>query len=111
MTKWFCIATVFAAALFDVASSNRGLLNSVVFAGSIVVATQAFRAREALWTLAFLVLALIFNPFLQVAISPAVLLGLEVVCILCFLASLLFLRSPRYLSAPSITERGRRATW
>lgn len=103
VTKCFSVAALLAAAFLDPSGANRLLLELVVFTGAVVVAAQAVRMREHLWTFGFVLLAVLFNPLLAIALSNAVLRWLDMVCLAGFLVSLFVLRSAPLPSALSIT--------
>ena len=108
VTKCFCAAALLAAALLMPAGENQFLLEFVVCFGAILVASQAARLQEHLWTLGFVALALLFNPILAVPVSGAVLRWLDVICMAAFLISLFLFRSAPLRSVPSITAQGAR---
>jgi hypothetical protein len=104
VTKWFAVAMLLAAALLQPSGATSLLLQSVVSAGAIIVAVQAMRLQERIWAFGFIALALLFNPIFTIPFSGSVLRWLEVVCIACFLVSLVCLKPEPLRSVPSITN-------
>ena len=107
--KWTTIGALFTvAALWRSTASSQltqFLLGFVVCLGASVVAVQAARAGKYVWTGGFAVIALLFNPLVQVL--P---FGWEwgrwlvVIAIVPFAVSLAALRTQPLLSIPSITD-------
>src|SRR4051794_7829993 len=107
VTKSFTVAALLAASIFDPSGDNRLLLQFVVFSGAIVAAVQSIRLQEHAWTIAFVMLALLFNPLLGISFSNAVLRWLDLVCLAGFLVSLFVLKSAPMASPLSITDSHR----
>lgn len=103
VTKWLSIAALLGSALLRPSVENGFVLQLVVFTGAVMVAGQAVRVQEYLWAFAFGGVALLFNPVYAMPVSNAVLLWLELVCIVSFLTSLVFLKPAPFRAAPSIT--------
>jgi hypothetical protein len=65
----------------------------VIFVGALLAAVQAARAREYVWSSGFVLIALLFNRFVTIAFSSAVMRWLEIVCAASFVVSLILLRA------------------
>jgi uncharacterized protein DUF6804 len=107
VAKCFSVAVLLAATIFDPAGANRLLLEFIVFSGSIVVVVQAARMQEHIWTLGFIVVALLFNPLIEVSFSLFALRWLDIFAVVGFLASVFILKSAPFPSPQSITDHGR----
>ena len=107
IVKWICIAALCLGAVVWRSPANYQLvLDSVIAAGSVIVAVQAARARQHAWAAGFIVLALLFNPFLTVLRpDPRWNLLVALVCIVPFAISLSAVKVQPLLSVPSITDR------
>ena len=90
--KWFAVVALITI-LFDPGAAARPLMVSVIFVGAVLVAVQAARVRDYVWCSGFALVALLFNPFVTIAFSSAVMRWLEVVCAASFLVSLVLLRA------------------
>lgn len=106
MMKWFAIAALLALAVLWRASDNRTLVAGfVVCAGAIVAMLQGTRIRKHGWILAFLAIAMLFNPLLPMTFSRGAYLTLYVGCLATFLLSLRMATPAPELSMVSITNR------
>lgn len=103
--KLVCVGALLLAALWAVSPGVGILLDILVCVGAITVATEAVVQPKYLWAAGFVAIAVLFNPIAPVMLSRNVFLGLDVACLLAFLASLTALRSQPILSIPSITNR------
>ncbi len=81
------------------------LLALAVFVTAILVVAQAVRAGKYFWTAGFVLVALLFNPFVPVTLSRRTVLWLDWVCILMVLVSFAVFEMQPTLSMPSITNR------
>ena len=108
LTKAMTWLSVAALVFFVLSRSNLGDLGVtglVICAGAIVVLTRAVRLREYYWATGLIAVAVLFNPVIALRVSPTMILGLELACMLAFLVSLFVLRTQPLLSVPSITDR------
>jgi hypothetical protein len=106
MMKWFAIAALLTLAVLWRSSDSRTLIAGfVVCTGAIVAMLQASRVRKYGWVLAFLAIAVLFNPLVPMVFSRGASLTLYVGCLATFLLSLgMAMPAPR-LSMASITDR------
>jgi hypothetical protein len=106
MMQWFVIAALLALAVLWRSSDSRTRLAAfVVCAGAVVAMLQATHVRRYGWVLAFLAIAVLFNPLLPMVFSRGAFLTLYVGCLATFLLSLgMAMPAPR-LSMASITDR------
>ena len=75
MMKWFAIAALLALAVLWRSSDSRTLIAGfVVCTGAIVAMLQATRVRKYGWILAFLAIAVLFNPLVPMVFSRGALL-------------------------------------
>ena len=106
MVKWFAIAALLALAVLWRSSDSRTLIAGfVVCAGAIVAMLQATRVRKYGWILAFLAIAVLFNPLVPMVFSRGCFLTLYVGCLATFLLSLGMATPAPRLSMASITDR------
>ena len=107
LLKCVSIAALFLAAAFWASVADYQLvLRFVVSLAAFLVARQALRARKRLWAGGFVVIAVLFNPFVSLIglssnLALLVVLGSAVV----FGVSLTTLRPQPLFSVPSITGR------
>jgi hypothetical protein len=102
---WLSVAALVLAVISRSSLRDLGITGLVICAGAVVVLIRAVRLRERYWTAGLIVMALLFNPVIPLPVSSTMILGLELACILAFLASLFALRMHPLLSMPSITDR------
>jgi len=105
LMKWFSITALALGLFWGSSAAFRIIEELVVFVAALVVTAQAFRTGKHFWWVAFVALAVLFNPVAPVTFSHRIFLGLDCVSIAIFLASLLFLRWQPIFSMPSITDR------
>lgn len=105
--KWVSIAALLLAAMFWNSAANYQIeLNLVVTIAAAVVLIQAFQVKKYRWTVAFLVIALLFNPAVPVfQLAGGLSFLLVVFAIAPFAISLVALKPHPLLSIPSITDR------
>ena len=99
------VVVLLLALLFPPSTNYLIGLQFVVCLGACVVFSQALQSRKAAWMLAFVAVAVLFNPILPVALSRNYSVVLDCLSLGLFGASLPFLKSPLQLSIPSITDR------
>ena len=102
--KWFSITALVLGLFWGSSAGFRIGVEMVVFVAALVVTAQAFRTGRNFWWVAFVALAVVFNPIAPLRLSQQIFLGLDCVGIAVFLASLLFLKWQPILSMPSITD-------
>jgi hypothetical protein len=102
---WLSVAALAFAALSRSNLDDLRVAGLVICVGAVFVLIRAVRLREHYWTVGLVAIALLFNPVIPLPASPSIIIGLELACILAFLASLFVLRSQPLLSIPSITDR------
>jgi hypothetical protein len=108
--KWTSLIALTGALFFwRPAGGYAVMLQFVICLGASLVALQAARSGKQLWVIAFVGLAMLFNPVVTIPISRSVFLWINVVCLTMFLASLKFLNTAPRLSIPSITYPGPRS--
>ena len=74
--------------------------------GAILVIRQALQAKQHVWAVGFIAIALLFNPIVLVfRTSGNLFLSMVLVCIVTFAISLAALKTQPSLSIPSITDR------
>jgi hypothetical protein len=105
LVKWFSITALVLGLFWGSSAGFRIGVEMVVFVAALVVTAHAFRTGKFFWWVAFVALALVFNPIAPLTLSHQIFLGLDCVSIAVFLAALLFLRWQPILSMPSITDR------
>ena len=103
--KWFSIGGLFVGAMLGSSAGYRIVLELVVCVAALMVVAQAFRMGKYFWGIAFVAIAVFFNPAVPVTLSHMVFLSLDLASIGAFLVSLTALRWPRTLTVPSITGR------
>jgi len=103
--KLVAVAALLMAALPKPGAAYQVALEFVVCVAGIVVLWEAARTRKYIWLVAFAAIAILFNPFVPVALSRKTFVWLDFVCVLMFLTSLAVLHTRPLLSMPSITGR------
>jgi hypothetical protein len=108
--KWVSMASLLTAVVLWRSAANselpQFLLAFVVCLGASLVVMQAVRARKYVWAVGFVAIAVLFNPLVPI-------LGfrsewnrwLVLASIVPFAVSLVTLKTPPWLSIPSITDR------
>lgn len=103
--KMVAIAALLMAILPQSATASQVALESVVCVCSLAVLWEAARAHKYTWLAGFGVIAILFNPFVPLALSRRTFLWIDLASILMFLISLAVLHARPLLSMPSITNR------
>jgi hypothetical protein len=103
--KWLSLTALVLGLFWGSSAAIRIGVGLVVFAAALVVTAQALRTGKHFWWVAFIALAVLFNPITPLTLSHQMYLGLDCASIALFLASLLFLGWQPILSMPSITDR------
>ncbi len=80
------------------------LFNMLVCLSALLVVVEGFRGRKYFWASGFVAIALLFNPFVPVTIPRKIFLGLDSVCILTFLVSLVLSKRQPILTVPSMAN-------
>ena len=81
------------------------LLGVVVCAAGVAVAAQAVRARKYIWAVAFVSIAIFFNPVMTFQPPYSRHLGISALCVAAFGLSLAFLKNLPTKTIASITEQ------
>jgi hypothetical protein len=104
-TKWISVMALLLA-MYGFRSANYFTVVAafVVCAGAVVVLRQAFGKGQYLWAGAFMLIAVLVNPFVPFSFSHSVLLVFEAASMIVFLMSLWALKSTPRLSIASIAD-------
>ena len=103
--KCLPVVTLLAGFFLGATSYYQLLLHLAIWGAAIVVFVQAARAGKYIWMAAFLAVATMFNPIMPIAISPNLLLTLNVLTAGLFMVSFQVLRPTLRMSLASITDR------
>lgn len=104
--KWFAIAALLTLIALWRSSDNWTFLAAfLVCTAAVAAMVQAVRVRKYGWILAFLAIALLFNPLVPMVFSPGTFLTLYLGCLATFLLSLRMAPPAPRLSIASITDR------
>ena len=106
--KYLSIAVLLPAVLGQPSAGYQLTLQFVVCAGATLVALQAVRGEKYIWSIGFVGIAMLFNPFQPFAFSRAMFLSLGWVSVATFLASLAVLKAKPGRAMPSIVGQSRR---
>jgi uncharacterized membrane protein YccC len=98
------LALVMAAALKPTINLQL-LLGFVVCAAGAAVAAQAVRAKKYVWAIAFVSIAIFFNPVLTFQPPYSRHIGISALCVAAFGLSLVFLQNLPTKTIASITEQ------
>lgn len=102
--KWVSFAALILALIWRSSASLQIAVEFVVSVGALLVVAQAMRARKYLWVAGFMAIAVLFNPIAPVALSRTMSLGLVLISIAAFLASMAALKRQPVISMPSIAN-------
>jgi len=80
------------------------LFNMLVCLSALLVVVEVFRGRKYFWASGFVAIAVLFNPFVPLTLPRKIFLGLDSVCILTFLVSLVLSKRQAILTVPSIAN-------
>ena len=92
------ITTGIAITMLFVAVATRGsagyqlLAEYVVSASALVVAWRLARTEQPVWGAGFVAIAVLFNPFMPMALPPTVVVWVDVVCLATFVISWVVLK-------------------
>ena len=103
--KVVCVGALMLMAFWQASAGAEIVLDILVCVGAMTVATQAVVRPKYVWTVGFVLIALLYNPVVPVVLSRNMFIVLDLACLLAFLLSLEALKSQRLLSIPSITNR------
>ena len=103
--KWLSVTALLVGLLLRSSTAYQIALEFVVCVSALMVIVQAWNERGYFWLPAFTAIAVLFNPFLPVALSPKKFLWLDSISVATFLVSLALLKGKPLLSIPSITNR------
>ena len=88
LIKWSSVTALVVGLFGGSSAAIRISVGLVVFIAALVVAAPTFRTSKHVWGIAFVALALLFNPIAPLTLSHQLFLGLDCVSIGIFLASL-----------------------
>lgn len=103
--KIACVAALMLMAFWQASASAEVVLDVLICVGAMTVATQAVVRPKYIWTIGFVLIAVLFNPIVPVGLSRNIFFVLDLACLGAFLISLEALKTQRILSIPSITNR------
>lgn len=103
--KVACVAALMLMAFWQASPIAEVLLDILVCVGAMTVATQAVARPKYIWTTAFVLIAVLFNPIMPLGLSRNIFFALDLACLGAFLISFEALKNQRILSIPSITKR------
>jgi len=98
------LALVFASPLTPTINLQL-LLGFVVCAAGVAVAAQALRAKKYVWAMAFVSIAILFNPVVTFQPPYSRHIGISALCVAAFGLSLVFLKNLPTKTIASITEQ------
>jgi hypothetical protein len=108
--KWTSLFALLGATFFLSPRSNYAVPLQFIICGSAsLVALEAVKSGQHVWTAAFAGLAVLFNPLVAVTFFHSVFPWVTALCCSMFLASLIFLKAAPRLSIVSITYPGPRS--
>ena len=102
---WLSISALLVAVFSHSSIRDLTMVGLVVCVGALIVLVRSVRMGKRYWTAGLSAIVVLFNPLLPLPVSPTVILGLNLACILIFIYSLSALQAPPRLSMPSITDR------
>jgi len=103
--KVVCVTALMLMAFWQASAGAEVLLDILICVGAMTVATQAVVRPKYLWTIGFVLIAVLFNPIVHVGLSRDIFVVLDLACLLAFLFSLEALKNQRILSIPSLRNR------
>ena len=103
--KWASVAALLVALAWRASTGYELLLYFVICAGAGLATVQSYTLGQHGLSIGFLVIAVLFNPVLQVVVPRTLFLWLATISLGLFLISLRALRMPPRLSIASITDR------
>jgi len=106
--RWLSIVALLVGLVAGSSELYRIALGLVVCGAALVVFGQAFRTGNYIWGTGFLTIAVLFNPFVPMALSGRWFFGLELACAAMFAISLVALRAEPRLSISGIIKPLRR---
>lgn len=110
MMKLVSIAALVLAAFFWRSSGNfQTVVQFLVCGAAALVVIQATRSGKYLWTAAFLVVAVLFNPLVPMALHGSIFIWVDLLCLTMFLASTAYLQTSPRLTIASVTNTGPRS--
>jgi hypothetical protein len=101
--KWVSITVLLPAVFWQASAGYQLALQLVVSAGAILVAWEAYRSEKWIWSIGFVAIAVVFNPFQPLTFSGEMFVWLNLLSMATFLASLAVLKANPLLPMPSIT--------
>ncbi len=106
--KWLAVTVLLGGLLAPSSAGYRMLLDLVVCGAALVVIGEAFRTKRYLWGMAFMSVAVLFNPLVPLMLTKGAFLGLDLACVATFSISLVMLRTTPRLSVSGIINPHRR---
>jgi len=100
--KFISIAGLFLALFWRSSEGSEFALQFVVCAGALLVAWEAYRAEKHIWTIGFVAIAVLFNPFQPWTFSSELFFWLDLLAMSTFLVSLAIVKAKPKLPMPSI---------
>ena len=101
--KWISIAILLPAVIWQTTAGYQLALQLLVPTGALLVAWEGYRSDKHIWAIAFVAIAVMFNPFQPLMFSRTMFLWLNVISIATFLASVVVLKAKPTPAMPSIT--------
>ena len=101
--RWVSIVVLLPAVFWQASAGYQLALQLVVSAGAILVAWEAYRSEKWIWSIGFVAIAVVFNPFQPLTFSREMFVWLSLLSMATFLASLAILKAKPLLPMPSIT--------
>ena len=100
--KWISIAILLPAVFWQTYEGYHLALQLLVPTGALLVAWEGYRSEKRIWAIAFIAIAVLFNPFQPLTFSRTMFLWLNLISIATFLASLVVLKAKPTPAMPSI---------
>jgi len=102
--KWLSIAILLPALFWQAHEGYQLALQLLVPTGALFVAWEGYRSEKQIWAIAFIAIAVLFNPFQPLTFSREMFLGLNLISIATFLASLVVLKAKPTPAMPSVAS-------
>ena len=102
--KWISIAILFPALFWQAHEGYQLALQLLVTTGALLVAWEGYRSEKQMWGIAFVAIAVLFNPFQPLTFSRELFLWLNLISIVTFAASLVVLKTKTTPAMPSIAH-------
>ena len=102
---WVSIVVVLLALLGLPVTGEKILVDTLLCVSGLLVSRQAFRSGQYILAIGFLPIIACFSPVSPVAVSAWAFGWLSWIGLVAFLVALMFLKTERSLSVPSLTNR------